>query len=342
MAIKVGINGFGRIGRMVFRAGYDDPEIEFVAINDCVDPEVLAHLLKYDSVYGPFEADIEIKDGALSIDGKDLIVFCQRDPSLLPWGDVGVDIVVESTGVFRDRESVSKHLQGGAEKVIITAPAKDEDITVVMGVNEDRLRPEHRVISNASCTTNCLAPVVKVLMDKFGFEKGFMTTVHAVTNDQRILDMVHKDLRRARAAYNNIIPTSTGAAKAIGLVIPELQGKMDGMAMRVPLPVGSVVDLVAQLGREVSKEEVNEAIRTAADTGRLTGVLDYVDDPIVSSDVVGSCFSSVFDSLATMTMGNLIKVVSWYDNEWGFSCRVIDLINYVAEHLMAKEKLASH
>ena len=325
MSAKVGINGFGRIGRLFLRAAAGR-EVDIVAINDLTDPKTLAHLLKYDTVFGRYPGKVEAGEGVLVVDGREIKVLSQSDPAQLPWKDLGVETVIEATGRFTDREGASKHLAAGARKVIITAPATDPDITVVMGVNHDRYDPaQHHIISNASCTTNCLAPVVKVLMESFGVESGFMTTVHAYTNDQRTLDFPHKDLRRARAAAGNIIHTSTGAARAIGLVIPELKGKMDGIAMRVPVMDGSVVDLTAVLSKPVSKEEINAAMKAAAE-GPLAGILEYTEDPIVSSDVVGNPASSVFDAQSTMVMGNLCKVVSWYDNEWGFSNRLVDLL----------------
>jgi len=331
MAIKVGINGFGRIGRNVFRAGMDNPEIDFVAINDLTDANTLAYLLQYDSIYGMLDGVVEATDNAIVVDDKEIKIISERDPAALPWKDLGIDVVVESTGVFVKGEDAAKHLSAGARKVIITAPAKGEDLTVVIGVNEDWYDPDkHHVISNASCTTNCLAPVAKVLLDNFGIEKGYMTTCHAYTNDQRILDFPHKDLRRARAAAMSIIPTTTGAAKATSLVIPELKGKMDGIALRVPVPDASVVDLVAVLGKEVTAGEVNSIFSDVADKGRFDGILEYVDDPIVSSDVIGNPYSSVFDSGMTMAEGNMVKVISWYDNEWGYSNRVVDLIQIIS------------
>ncbi|MGQ9535914.1 MAG: type I glyceraldehyde-3-phosphate dehydrogenase [Actinomycetota bacterium] len=325
MAVKVGINGFGRIGRLFLRAAAGK-DVDIVAVNDLTDPATLAHLLKYDTVFGRYPGVISAVEDKLVVDGKEIRVFSMSDPAQLPWKDLGVEVVIEATGRFTGREGASKHLEAGARKVIITAPATDPDITVVMGVNHDRYDPaSHHIVSNASCTTNCLAPVVKVLMDSFGVESGFMTTVHAYTNDQRTLDFPHKDLRRARAAAGNIIPTSTGAARAIGLVIPELKGKMDGIAMRVPVMDGSVVDLTAVLSREVSKEEINAAMKEAAE-GSLKGILEYTEDPIVSSDVIGNPASSVFDAPSTMVMGRMCKVVSWYDNEWGFSNRLVDLL----------------
>ena len=331
MALKVGINGFGRIGRNTFRAALlKNADIDFVAINDLTSPAVLGHLLKYDSVMGRFNGTVEIGDDSLTVNGKKITILSERDPANLPWADLGADVVIESTGFFLDREGAGKHLAAGAKKVVISAPAKEPDITVVLGVNDSQYnKDEHHIISNASCTTNCLAPVCKVLLDEFGIEKGFMTTVHAYTNDQRILDLPHKDLRRARAAAVSLIPTSTGAAKAVSLVLPELKGKMDGMAMRAPVPDGSVVDLVAILGKEVTKEEVNAAFAKHADTGAMAGVLKYMEDPIVSIDIVGDPYSSVFDSQATMVQGSMVKVLSWYDNEWGYSNRLVDLVQRV-------------
>ncbi|PKQ28224.1 MAG: type I glyceraldehyde-3-phosphate dehydrogenase [Candidatus Anoxymicrobium japonicum] len=331
MAIKVGINGFGRIGRLVTRAAISNPDIEIVAVNDLADLEVLRHLFLYDSIHGTYRGEVEAgADGALVVDGKPIKVLCERDPEKLPWKELGVEIVVESTGLFTKRDRAASHLSAGAKKVIISAPATDPDITMVLGVNEDMYdKDKHDIISNASCTTNALVPVVKVLMDSFGFERGFMTTIHAYTNDQVILDAPHKDLRRSRAAAMSIIPTSTGAARATGLVLPELKGKLDGCAMRVPTFDGSVVDLVAELGREVTKEELNDAVRAAADKGRFKGILGYTEDPIVSMDVVRSAYSSLFDAQSTMAMGNLAKVLTWYDNEWGYSNRVVDLIKFV-------------
>jgi len=325
MAVKVGINGFGRIGRLFLRAAMPKG-VDVVAINDLTDTATLAHLFKYDTTFGPYGGTVENKGDALSVDGKDIKVLSEKDPAQLPWKDLGVQVVIEATGVFTSRDGASKHLEAGASKVVITAPASDPDITIVMGVNDDQYDAgKHNIISNASCTTNCLAPVVKVLMDDFGVDSGYMTTIHAYTNDQRILDFPHKDLRRARAAAGNIIPTSTGAARAIGLVIPALKGKLDGMAMRVPVMDGSVVDLVAILAKEVSADDINAAVKKAAD-GPLKGILEYTEDPIVSSDIVGNPSSSVFDAKSTMAMGNMCKVISWYDNEWGFSNRLVDLL----------------
>jgi glyceraldehyde 3-phosphate dehydrogenase len=332
MSVRVGINGFGRIGRNVFRAARERGSgYEIVAVNDLMEPKIAAHLLRYDTVHGRFAGTVEAGDGKLVVDGKDVRVVSERDPANLPWKDMGVEVVVESTGLFTKREAASKHLKAGARKVIISAPATEPDITICIGVNDDRYDAgEHHIISNASCTTNCLAPLVKVLHETFGIERGFMTTTHAYTQDQQILDAVHRDYRRARAAAANVIPTSTGAATAIGLVIPEMLGKLDGISMRVPVTDGSVTDLVAQVGRETSKDEVNDAFKAAADTGSLTGILRYSDDPLVSSDIVGESYSSIFDSPLTMVNGNMVKVVSWYDNEWGYSCRVADLISKVA------------
>jgi glyceraldehyde 3-phosphate dehydrogenase len=327
MSIKVGINGFGRIGRLVFRAILDRKEFEVVQINDITTAEVLAHLLKYDSVHGKFKGNVSHAENAIIVNGKTIKISAEKDPAALPWKELGVEAVVESTGVFRKKAEVAKHIQAGAKKVVLTVPAKDEiDATIVLGVNDDMIKDEHQIVSNASCTTNCLAPVAKVLHDKFGIVRGFMTTVHAYTNDQKILDLPHKDLRRARAAGLSIIPTTTGAAKAVGKVIPELKGKLDGFALRVPVSDGSVVDLVAELKKTVTVEQVNAAMKQAAE-GRLKGILEYTEDPIVSCDIVGNPHSSIFDALSTMLIeGNMVKVVSWYDNEWAYSCRVVDLL----------------
>lgn len=333
MAVKVGINGFGRIGRNVFRGGFGDSEVEFVAVNDLTDAETNAHLLKYDSVHGIFDADVKAKDGAISVNGKDIKVFAEKDPAALPWKDLGVDVVIESTGVFRDAAGAGKHISAGAKKVIISAPAKNEDITIVMGVNHDAYDAAvHHIISNASCTTNCLAPVVKVLDEKFGIVKGLMTTVHSYTNDQRILDLPHKDLRRARAAAESIIPTTTGAAKAVALVLPQLKGKLNGFAMRVPTPNVSVVDLVVEVSKlGVTVEEVNAAFKEAAN-GELKGVLAFSEEPLVSKDYNGNPNSSIVDADLTMIMPeNLVKVVAWYDNEWAYSLRIVDLVKYMAQ-----------
>ncbi|MFH1862204.1 MAG: type I glyceraldehyde-3-phosphate dehydrogenase [bacterium] len=327
MAIRIGINGFGRIGRLVFKAGYRDPNVIFVGINDITDAATLAHLLKYDSTHGRFPDPVSHDAENLIVGGKKYPVTAIKNPAEIPWKAYGADVVVESTGVFRDRVNLEKHLHAGASKVLLTVPSKDEiDALIVLGVNDDMLKKDHKLISNASCTTNCLAPMVKVLHDKFGVERGLMTTIHAYTNDQRVLDMPHKDLRRARSAAVSIIPTTTGAAKAVGKVIPALKGKMDGMAFRVPVMDGSVVDLVAMLSRSATKDEINAAMREAAN-GRLKGILEYTEDPIVSADVIGNPHSSIFDALSTFVMdGNMVKVVAWYDNEWGYSCRVLDLI----------------
>ncbi|MEZ4423923.1 MAG: type I glyceraldehyde-3-phosphate dehydrogenase [Gemmatimonadota bacterium] len=335
MAIRVAINGFGRIGRNVLRAAKESgrTDLDFVAVNDLTDNATLAHLLKYDSVHGAYPGTVELSDDGLVVDGDALKVLSEKDPARLPWKDLGIDIVIESTGRFTDRDKAAAHLEGGARKVIISAPAKKEDITVVMGVNHEAYDPDsHHVISNASCTTNCLAPVVKVLLDRFGFENGFMTTVHSYTNDQQILDAPHKDLRRARAAAMSIIPTTTGAAKATGLVLPTVKGRIDGIAMRVPTPDVSVVDLVATVGKATSTEEVNQAFREAAE-GDLQGILAYSDEPLVSIDYTGHPASSIVDGLSTNVSGTLVKVMSWYDNEWGYSQRVVDLTAYVGERL---------
>jgi glyceraldehyde 3-phosphate dehydrogenase len=328
LTIKVGINGFGRIGRLVFRAMQDDPAMEVVAVNDLTDSKTLAHLLKYDSVHKRFGHDVGATDDGFTVDGKLVKVLAQRDPAQLPWADLGVDLVIESTGFFTDATKAKAHIDAGAKRVIISAPASNEDITIVMGVNDDLYDPEkHFIVSNASCTTNCLAPFAKVLRDSFGLKQGFMNTIHSYTNDQNILDLPHKDLRRSRAAAMSIIPTSTGAAKAVGLVLPDLKGKVDGMSMRVPTPDGSVVDLVAELDTAVTKDDINAAMKAAAE-GPMKGFLEYCEDPIVSVDVVGNPASSVFDSLQTMVMGGtgtFVKCISWYDNEWGYSNRVKDL-----------------
>jgi glyceraldehyde 3-phosphate dehydrogenase len=330
MAIRVAINGFGRIGRLVFRCMIKRPEFEVVAVNDLTDAKTNAHLLKYDTIFGRYEGTVEVKDGNLVVDGKTVRVVSEKDPTKLPWKDLDVEWVVESTGVLTSTEECSKHLAAGARRVLLSAPAKDKMKTFVMGVNHASVTADDRVVSNASCTTNCLAPVAKVLHDRFGVVRGMMTTVHAYTNDQRTADQVHKDLRRARAAGQNIIPTSTGAAKAIGLVLPDLSGRLDGTAMRVPVPDGSVVDLTVELKRKVTKEEVNAAVREAAQ-GPLQGILEYTEDEIVSSDVIGNAHSSIFDAKATMVLGdNLVKVVSWYDNEWGYSNRCIDAVYYLS------------
>ena len=328
MAIKVGINGFGRIGRLVYRAMANDPELDVVAVNDLGDIPTMAHLLKYDSVHGRAFDTVEVTEDGFVADGHATKVLCERDPENLPWGELGVDVVIESTGIFKTGELASKHINAGAKKAVITCPAKGEDITIVMGVNDgDYDKEAHNIISNASCTTNCLAPVAKVLLENFGIERGYMNTIHSYTNDQKILDLPHKDLRRARAAQLSMIPTTTGAARAVALVLPELKGKLDGFATRVPTPDGSMVDLTVQLSRKVTKEEINAAMKAAAE-GPLKGILAYTEDPIVSVDIVGDDHSSIFDSSLTMVMGDdsdLVKIVSWYDNEWGYSNRVKDL-----------------
>ena len=330
MALKVGINGFGRIGRCLYRAAINEKVFEIVAINDITDPATLAHLLKYDSVHKVLKNEITADADSIIVDGKKVKVFAEKDPAMLPWKDLGVDIVIESTGMFTDRAGAEKHLHAGAKKVVISAPAKGEDITVVMGVNEEKYDPKnHTIISNASCTTNCLAPVAKVLVDNFGIKSGFMTTVHAYTNDQKILDLPHKDLRRARAAGLSIIPTSTGAARAIGLVIPELKGKMDGIALRVPVACGSLLDLVVELEKDATVDEINATMREASLSNRLKGVLEYTEDPIVSVDVVGNPASSIFDAKSTIKVGGMVKVLAWYDNEWAYSKRIVDLVNYI-------------
>lgn len=328
MATKVGINGFGRIGRLVFRAMEKDPAFDIVAINDPGSITAAAHLLKYDSIHGRVYDEVRVDGDSIVVDGRTVKVLSDRDPANLPWGELGVDLVIESTGFFTDANAAHAHIDAGAKKVLITAPAKNEDITIVMGVNDDQYDPaKHHIVSNASCTTNCLAPFAKVLMDSFGIKRGFMNTIHSYTNDQKVLDQSHKDLRRARAANLSMIPTTTGAARAVSLVLPELKGKLDGFATRVPTPDGSMVDLTVELEREVTVEEINEAIKAAAE-GPLKGILAYVEDPIVSADIVGDSHSSLFDSKLTMVLGgkgNLVKCVSWYDNEWGYSNRVKDL-----------------
>jgi glyceraldehyde 3-phosphate dehydrogenase len=330
MAVRVGINGFGRIGRNVFRAAIEqNADIEWLALNDLVDRRTIAHLLKYDSNYGPFKGTVEVTDSGVAVNGKEIRVLAERDPAALPWGELGADVVIESTGFFTDRENASKHLDAGAKKVVISAPATNPDVTVVLGVNFDEAYDpgSHTVISNASCTTNCLAPVAKVLHETVGIKHGLMTTIHAYTADQRLQDMPHKDLRRARAAAVSLIPATTGAAKAIGLVIPELNGKLNGFAVRAPVPTGSVVDLTIEAERETSKEEINAALKAAASDGPLKGYLLYTEDPIVSADIVGNPASSIVDSELTSVLdGTLVKVVAWYDNEWGYSNRVVDLV----------------
>jgi len=334
VAVRVGINGFGRIGRQVLKAivGEYDDTLEIVAVNDLTSPHTLAHLLKYDSTYGVYDLDVEATDSTITVDGRELEVFSERDPANLPWKDLGVDLVIESTGFFTDATKARAHIEAGAKKVIITAPAKNEDITVVLGVNEDQYDPErHHIISNASCTTNCLAPVAKVIQDTFGIKRGFMTTVHSYTNDQVTLDAPHKDLRRARAAALNIVPTTTGAARAVALVIPELKGKFDGFALRVPTPTVSIIDFVVELDKPATVESLNGAFQDAA-ADAMEGILDYTEEPLVSTDFRGDSHSAIVDGLSTMVLdGNMAKVVAWYDNEWGYSCRVADLANLVAE-----------
>ncbi|MFI1468537.1 type I glyceraldehyde-3-phosphate dehydrogenase [Streptomyces wuyuanensis] len=334
MTIRVGINGFGRIGRNYFRALLEQgADIEIVAVNDLGDTATTAHLLKYDTILGRLKAEVSHTEDTITVDGRTIKVLSERNPADIPWGELGVDIVIESTGIFTKKADAEKHIAGGARKVLISAPATDEDITIVMGVNQDKYDPaKHNVISNASCTTNCVAPMAKVLDENFGIVKGMMTTVHAYTNDQRILDFPHKDLRRARAAAENIIPTSTGAAKATALVLPQLKGKLDGIAMRVPVPTGSVTDLVLELDREVTKDEINSAFQKASE-GQLKGILEYTEDPIVSSDIVNWPASCTFDSKLTMVQGKQVKVVGWYDNEWGYSNRLVDLTVFVGDQL---------
>jgi glyceraldehyde 3-phosphate dehydrogenase len=338
MAVKVGINGFGRIGRNIFRAAHEaETDLEFVAVNDITDAATLAHLVKYDSVFGRFPAEVEADEESISVGGSEVKVLAERDPGALPWADLGVEVVIESTGLFTAREDAAKHLDAGAKKVIISAPAKEPDVTVALGVNfDDAYDPEaHDVISNASCTTNCLAPVAKVIHETVGIEHGLMTTIHAYTADQRLQDMPHKDLRRARAAAINLIPTSTGAAKAIGLVLPELDGKLNGVAVRAPVPTGSVVDLVCRVGRETSADEINSALRAAAE-GPLDGILAYTEDPIVSTDIVGDPHSSIFDAEQTIVIeGRMVKAVAWYDNEWGYSNRCVELAAKVLQPVAA-------
>jgi glyceraldehyde 3-phosphate dehydrogenase len=331
MPIRIGINGFGRVGRLIFRAMIRRPEFEVVAINDLADPEVLAHLFRYDTVFGRFEGSVKVEGNTMLVDGKSSRVYKEKDPRKLPWRELEIDFVIESTGVFTTRADCTMHLEAGARKVLLTAPAKDKvDATIVMGVNHETLKPEHRVISNASCTTNCLAPIAKVINDNFGIVRGFMTTIHAFTNDQRVVDQIHRDLRRARTASLNIIPTTTGAAKAIGLVIPELSGKMDGIAMRVPIACGSIVDLVVQLDKTASTTDVNLAMKDASE-GQLKGILEYTEDPIVSSDIIGNEHSAIFDAKSTMLLGdNFVKVLAWYDNEWAYAVRCLDVIECAA------------
>jgi len=330
MSIKVGINGFGRIGRLVFRRLKELGGYDIVAINDLTDNKTLAHLLKYDSIHGRYNGIVKVTDTGINVDGDDIKITAEKDPSKLGWGDMNTDVVIESTGIFTSKEKLNLHILGGAKKVILTAPAKDAlDATIVLGVNDSVLKPDMKIVSNASCTTNCLAPMVKVLDDNFKVVKGFMTTIHSYTNDQGLLDQPHKDLRRARAGAVNIIPTSTGAAKAVGEVMPHLKGKLDGFALRVPTPDGSLTDFVCILEKETTKEEINAAMKKASE-GAMKGILEYTEDPIVSSDIIGNSYSCIFDSLSTMAQGNLVKVVGWYDNEWGYSCRVVDLIKKIS------------
>lgn len=330
MAVKVGINGFGRIGRLVFRRSLKLGGFDFVGINDLTDAKTLAHLLKYDSVHGRFDGTIEVDGNYLIINGDRIKITAEKDPSKLNWGEYGTDVVIESTGVFRTREQCMNHVNAGAKKVILTVPAKDEiDATIVLGVNEDQIKDEHKVLSNASCTTNCLAPMIKVLNDTFGVEHAFMTTVHSYTNDQRLLDLPHSDLRRARSAAVSIIPTTTGAAKAVGKVIPELKGKLDGMALRVPVPDGSITDVVATLNKEATVDAINKAFKDATENG-LKGIMEYSEEPLVSVDIIDNPHSVIFDSLSTMSFGKMVKLIGWYDNEWGYSCRVVDLMKKIA------------
>ncbi|UCE51068.1 MAG: type I glyceraldehyde-3-phosphate dehydrogenase [Desulfobacterales bacterium] len=332
MAIQVGINGFGRIGRSVFRIISNRDDIEVVAINDLFDNEQLAYLLKYDTVMGIFRKEVRAETDAMYVDNQKIVMTEHRDPAEIPWKDLGVQFVIESTGVFRNREPIEKHLQAGAENVILTVPPRDEiDATIVMGVNDNQLKSEHKIVSNASCTTNCLAPIAKVLDESFGIEEGFITTVHAYTNDQRLADVPHKDFRRSRAAGENIIPTTTGAAKAVGKVLPQLQGKLDGLAMRVPVPDGSIVDLVCRLNKQPSRDEVNNAVREVAE-GPMKKIVEYSEEPLVSSDIIGNPHSSIFDALSTKSeKDGYIRILSWYDNEWGYSNRVVDLIELMAK-----------
>jgi glyceraldehyde 3-phosphate dehydrogenase len=335
VSVKVGINGFGRIGRNFFRAALKSgADLEFVAANDIMDTNTAAHLLKYDSVLGVLDAEIKATGEGISVDGTELRILSERNPADLPWKELGVQVVVESTGLFTDRDKAEQHIAAGAEKVVISAPAKGEDVTIVLGVNDDAYDPaQHNVISNASCTTNCVVPMAKVLEEAFGIDRGLMTTVHAYTSDQNLHDGPHKDMRRARAAALNIVPTSTGAAKASSLALPQLKGKMDGLALRVPVPDGSVTDLVCTLNQEASVDDVNRAFREASESERLRGILEYTEEPIVSSDIVGSTASCTFDALSTMAIGDLVKVMGWYDNEWGYSNRLVDLVALIADHL---------
>ncbi|MDD5363095.1 MAG: type I glyceraldehyde-3-phosphate dehydrogenase [Ignavibacteria bacterium] len=325
MSLKIGINGFGRIGRLVFRRMMEKGGFEVIAINDLTDAKTLTHLLKYDSVHGKFPGELKATENGFLLNGKEVLITAEKDPTKLDWGKKGVDVVIESTGVFTTKEKLAMHIAAGAKKVILTAPPKDDlDAMIVLGVNDEVLKPEHKIISNASCTTNCLAPMVKVLDENFGIVKGFMNTIHSYTNDQVMLDQPHKDLRRARAGAVNIIPTTTGAAKAVGKVLPHLKGKLDGFSLRVPTPDGSITDFTVILNKDVTKEEINAAMKKASETN-LKGILEYTEDPLVSSDIVGNSHSCIFDSLSTMAFGSLVKVIGWYDNEWGYSCRVVDL-----------------
>jgi glyceraldehyde 3-phosphate dehydrogenase (phosphorylating) len=334
---RVGINGFGRIGRNFFRAQLErDSDFEIVAANDLGDLKTMAHLLRHDSTLGNLGVPVEVGDGSIRVGDQEITFLSERDPGRLPWSELGIDIAIESTGFFTKREGAQKHLDAGAKKVVVSAPATDPDVTIVLGVNDKEYDPEqHAIISNASCTTNCVAPLAKLLHEAYTIERGFMTTIHAYTNDQRTLDLPHEDLRRARAAAINLIPTSTGAARAIGVVLPDLKGKIDGMSMRAPVPTGSIVDLVVQVSRETSVDEVNGLFQSKADTGDLTGILQYTDEPLVSTDIVHSSYSSIFDSDLTMVNGNLVKVFGWYDNEWGYSCRLVDLVAKIAKSLPA-------
>jgi glyceraldehyde 3-phosphate dehydrogenase len=329
MAIKIGINGFGRIGRLVFKRMMSVGGFEITAINDITDSGTLAHLLKYDSIHGKYPGEVKVSENGILVNGKEIKVLAEKDPANLPWKSLGVDIAIESTGVFTKREKLELHLKAGAKKVVLTAPPKDDlDVMVVLGVNEEALKPEHKIISNASCTTNCLAPMVKVLDDAFGVKKGLMNTIHSYTNDQVMLDQPHKDLRRARAGAVSIIPTTTGAAKAVAKVLPHLKGKLDGFSLRVPTPDGSITDFVCELNREATKEEINAAFKKASETN-FKGLIEYCEDPIVSVDIIGNPHSCIFDALSTMSMGNIIKVIGWYDNEWGYSCRIVDLLKKI-------------
>jgi len=328
--MNVGINGFGRIGRLVLRRMMELGGFNIVAVNDLMDTHTLSHLLKYDSVHGKYPGTVVASESSITVDGKEIKILSEKDPGKLGWGNMGVDIVIESTGIFSKRDKLQLHLDAGAKKVILTAPAKDEiDAVIVLGVNDSDLKPEHKIISNASCTTNCLAPMVKVLDESFGIIKGFMTTIHSYTNDQVMLDQPHKDLRRARAGAVNIIPTTTGAAKAVGKVLPHLQGKLDGFALRVPTPDASLTDFVCEVNKETTKEEINEVFKKASESN-LNGILEYSEEPLVSTDIIGNPYSCIFDSLSTMCSGNLVKIIGWYDNEWGYSCRVVDLIKKIA------------